>query len=465
MTKEYWGKGTGFLTPREPEEDAPATARVSHAPTARSPETKRPKFVLPKLPQATSRGTNPLALDELKLKPRTQVEAPSYFDGRNEKRSVLPNLVRTVDFGRRLWFAVAFVAPLVIGFIYLFVIAPDQYVTEFRFSVRVPIRANANNNSAGSGSFAALFGGNTPPTLDTLDNYTVTDYVSSAQAARDLDAKVNLRAIFNKPSDPLSKLGEHPTAERLGRYWRKMVYANFDPATGLAVVRVNAYTAADSFAIATNLMTMSAEVVNAQGTQSQRDSVRFAQEQLDRSNAQVVKLRGELADLRRQSNFVDPQKGAVAGNIDLINQLVDRRSQMQAQLDVLRHQLGNSEAPQVQLLQQQIAGLSQQINEARKSGGATAGGPNIAVTIGSFETLSAQLTAALSVEAAATQALSDERTGADSQRIYLAPYVRPSLPEAPLGPNRWIDMLLILGASAMVWVIGRMVGNSIMEHD
>lgn len=387
MTKEYWGKGTGFLTPREPEEATPSAydAGVSTAPTARGPVDKRPKIVLPKLPQALVRRKDPTALDELQVKSRPKADAPAYFDNRDAKGSALPEFMRTVDFGRKLWFVVSFVAPLVIGAVYLFLIAPDQYVTEFRFSVRLPIRANANNNSAGSGSFAALFGGNNPPTTDTLDNYTVTDYVSSAQAARDLDAKVNLRTMYNKPSDPFSKLGDHPSAERLGKYWRRMVYANFDPATGLAVVRVNAYTAADSFAIASNLMSLSSEVVNAMGTQSQQDSVRFAQQQLDRAGAQVAKLRSELADLRRQSNVVDPQKGDVAGNIDLINQLVDRRSQMQAQLDVLRHQLGNPQAPQVQLLQQQIAGLSQQIDEARKSGGVPPGRPNIAVTVGRFE--------------------------------------------------------------------------------
>lgn len=465
MAKDYWGRGTGFLTPRDPDGDAPAAERLSTEPTARDAKPKRSTFTLPRLPQALSRQKGAVALDELKVTARPKADAPGYFDARDARQPAFPELVRTVDFGRKVWFAVSFVAPLVIGGIYLFLIAPDEYVTEMRFSVRVPISAHAANNSAGAGSFDVVYGGNGPPTTDPLDNFTVTDYISSAQAARDLDAKVNLRAMFNKPSDPLSKLGEHPTAERLGKYWRKMVYANFDPATGLAVVRVNAYSAADSFAIASSLLSLSADVVNSIDTQSQQDSVRFAQGQYDRAVARVAGLRAELESFRLKSNVVNPERAEVSEDLQIVDQADHLRSQDLAQLDMLKRQLGNPQAPQILVLQKQIDGLTKQIAAARASGGALPGEPRMAITVGRFEDLTTKLNQAVSVQSSALQALSEEKTAAQAQRLYLATYVHPAKPEAPLAPQRWLDMLLILVSAAMVWVIGRMIGNSIMEHD
>ena len=127
-------------------------------------------------------------------------------------------------------------------------------------------------------------------------------------------------------------------------------------------------------------------------------------------------------------------------------------------------QLHNAEAPQVQLLQQQIGAVNHQITQARASGGAAASGANIAVTMGQFEKLADKLKNAQSVQAAATQALNNAQTSAEAQRLYLTTYVRPVQPESPEGPKRWLDLLLIGLVASMVWVIGRLIGNSIMEH-
>ena len=56
------------------------------------------------------------------------------------------------------------------------------------------------------------------------------------------------------------------------------------------------------------------------------------------------------------------------------------------------------------------------------------------------------------------------QAGADAQRLYLTTYVKPTLPESPLLPHRWLDLLITMIACAMIWAIGRLVENSILEH-
>ena len=458
MAKDYWGSGPKSLHPSD-NGDAPAVTPPPVAPaTARAPVTRS---LTRDMPQPVARARSTVALDETKTRPKT--EAPATGETTGLRGRALPDLARTVSFGRKVWFAVSFLVPVIFGGLYVFFIAPDEYVTEYRFSVRVPVGQQGSMANGGA-SLSALFGGNPTPGSDLLDNYTVADYVTSTQAARDLDTKVGLRAMYNKPFDPFSRIGLSPSTEQLGKYWHSMVYSNYDVATGLAIVRVKAYSASDSFAIANNLVELSSDLVNSIGTRSQQDSVRFAQSQLDRSKTQVEALSTELANLRRQNNVIDPVKGAVAGNVDLINDLTNRRAQLQAQSEMMMQQLHNANAPQVQLLHQQIDAINRQISQARASGGATSGGVNIAVTMGRFEQLADKLKNAQSVQAAATQALNNAQTSAEAQRLYLTTYVRPIQPESPQGPNRWLDLLMITLVASMVWVIGRLIGNSIMEH-
>ena len=394
---------------------------------------------------------------------RAQFDLPSKDEVSSRRSLSLPDVMGTVGFARRAWFILAFLAPIVIGATYLFLLAPDQYITEYRFSVRVPV-GQSNSIANGGGAITAALGGNPSGGTDLLDNYTVSDYASSAQAARDLDAKVNLRALFNKPSDPFSKIGDKPTMEQLARYWQSMVYSNYDVASGLAVVRVKAYSAADSLAIATNLVSLSSDLVNSIGSHSQLDSVRFAQQQLDRANARVATLRGELANLRNQSQLIDPNGGLLAANAALSSQLLGRQSQLQAQRDTLARQLGNARAPQIVLLDSQIAALNKQLAASTQNSGAGAGQPPRAVTVGRFEDIDGQLKSALAIQASANAAVSNVQASSDSQRLYLTTYVQPTLPESAQGPNRWVILLIIILIAGMVWIIGRLIGNSVMDH-
>lgn len=461
MKKDFWGIGTGLTsqggrdaTPGDAPPASPeSTIAATNSPVARSR--------LPEMPTGASRREAPVALDEIKRKPGAGEQMAS-----GEQRFgglMLPTASRSASVGSRLWFGISIVAPLVLGFLYLFLIAPDEYVTEYRFSVRLPVGQQASVPS-GDGSLAALFGGNPASGTDTLDNFTVVDYASSVQAARDLDAKIGLRAMFNKPWDPFSKLGGKASAEKLGAYWQSMVFSSYDVTTGLAVVRVRAYSASDSYAIANNLVNLSSELVNSIGVHSQQDTVRFAQQQHDRASAEVAKLRGELANLRRQTNLVDPAKDTLVISQGLISDLTGRRAQVQGQLASMLQQLQNTKAPQVELLQQQINAIDTQLRQARTSGAAQPGGQNIAVTVGRFEAVNNQLQAAQTALTEASQALNVAQTGAEAQRVYLTTYVRPVQPESPQGPDRWRDLLIIALVSMMIWVVGRLIANSIMEH-
>lgn len=386
--------------------------------------------------------------------PRPVVEDP------RPAAPALPRRRATIARGRLIWFLAAFVAPVILGAIYLFFVMPDQYVTEFRFSVRVPVGNPGAMSSLGQvsngASVSALFGGNPTPGTDLLDNFTVADYARSPQAARDLNTKVNLKALFNKPSDPFTRLDANASQERLGRYWKSMVYSDYDVTTGLAVVRVKAFSPQDSLSIANNLLALSNQLVNDIGDQSQGDSLRFAKEQLVKANDDVTALRRELATVAGAKGSNSPSIGVLTAMENISTNSRTNISQLQGQIEVLMAQLHNPDAPQIKILRDQIA--------ANERALASAVDVANAASTGHYADLRQQLTNALNVLSSAQAAYSYARATAAAQRLYLTTYVRPTLPESATAPDRLIDLLLLVVIAGMVWMLGMLVRNSIVEH-
>lgn len=368
----------------------------------------------------------------------------------------LPGRKSRMSQGSLIWLILAFVAPVLLGSLYIFFVLPDQYVTEFRFSVRVPVgNPAALAKSNGGAALSALFGGNPTPGSDLLDNFTVADYARSPQAASDVHAKVNLKAMFSKPSDPFSRLADTASQEELGRYWKGMVSSDYDVTTGLALVRVKAYAPQDSFSIANALLTQSNRLVNDIGNQSQTDTVRFAKEQFDRATTQVADLQRQIAGLAR-GGADSASVGVIQANTQVATTTRANIALIQSQIEVLEGQLHNPKAPQIVLLRQQLAANERALGDAVSTANT--------VSTNNFQVLTAQLANANSELSAAQAALSQAKSAAAAQRLYLTTYVRPSLPESPVGPDRWMALLLLVAGAGMVWVVGLLVRNSILEH-
>ncbi|WP_174300271.1 hypothetical protein [Caulobacter sp. S45] len=364
----------------------------------------------------------------------------------------------------KVWFVMALAAPIVLGAIYFFLIAADQYVCEFHFSVRLPL---AQQTSSTSNSLSALFGGNPTPGSDLLDNFVVTDYVSSEQAARDLNDRLDLRKMFSEPvHDPLARFDPHQPVEKLTRYWKRMVYSNYDPATGLAIVRVRAFTPEDSYRITETLVSLSNDLVNNIGVKSQLDSLRYAQTEVDRTQKQVEGIRAQLASLRLKQGVIDPSNNSVvAGNATLATTLRANLAQLQTEITTLTAQLHNPSAPQIEVLRQQLAATRSQLAATGAEVAHNAGGQaSLTSTVGLFEATNTRLQDAAQVLQNNINNLSAAQSAADSQRLYITTYVRPTMPQSSTYPNRVSSFAILVLVAGMIWLVGLLIANSVMTH-
>jgi capsular polysaccharide transport system permease protein len=372
-----------------------------------------------------------------------------------------------------LWFIIAFVAPVLIGLVYYGLIASKQYESEFHFSVREPLpemqTPSAGQPQSGqAGDLTALLGrtASASGAADTLDNYTVVDYIRSAQAARDLNQRLGLSAMFSRAgTDPLSRYGGGDKSDRLAAYWTHMVHATYDPATGLASVKVRAFAPADAYAIATNLIDLSNGVINDIGRKSRADSLRVAQQEVDAAQARMTEIGNRITALRNQIGTVDPTKDEVSGNAALADNLRSNLTDLEARLGFLASQISDPKAPQIAQVKAQIAATQSQLSAADARVNRTRGG-NLPLTaaVGEYEQLDAERQSVEQSYFVALDRLQESSIEADNQRLYLATYVEPAEAQASTYPKRLESIGILAICSLLIWSVGVLIGKSVMDH-
>ena len=160
----------------------------------------------------------------------------------------LPARPRPRHWGALAGFALLVVLPFLAATAYLYTRAADQYHSAIAFSVR-----SEEAGAAAAGILGALTSIGSGSASDTDILY---DYIRSQEIVAAVDAKLDLRAIWNRPGaswrtgDPVFALGSDPSIEALHAHWLRMVELAYDPGTGIIDVEVHAFAPEDARAIA-----------------------------------------------------------------------------------------------------------------------------------------------------------------------------------------------------------------------
>lgn len=389
--------------------------------------------------------------------------------GATSARLSLPQRVRSISQGGLIWFGLSVAAPIAVSALYFGLIASNQYVSEFRFTVRQPVTNDgASNVQDNLGNLTAVLGNVTSfaGAVSSVDNYTAVDYIRSGQAVSDISHDVKLRDFYSrKEIDPFSRLPANTSTETLNAYWQHMVRATYDPATGLASVKVRAFKPADAYAIAQSLINSTSTMVNTIGHRSREDDLKVAQAQVDRAQRRIDEVRAQIRALRQRVGQIDPKAAEIAQSDTLATDLRNQLAASSAQLAYLNGQLRNPQAPQIVQLKARMAAMQSQLVQLDAQVGKGArGGEPLAQSVAEFEALQSQLKQADDMLFGALAGLQRAGEQSDAQRLYVTTYVSPALPESSTYPDRLGSVLLTALVSLMVWLIGVLLGKSIMEH-
>ena len=368
-------------------------------------------------------------------------------------RSVKP----TSRLRRHRWFLLGVGLPTLLSAIYYGFIASDIYVSHSSFVIK-----SQGQKAAPTLSLANLVqtSGLSAGQEQTKE---VIEYVRSRNALKDLQAQTDVRAKYSeRGADFLSRFPRpfrEDKFENLYRYYGSMVGADTDPASGMALLQVKAFTANDAYEMNERLLDLSEQLVNRLNQRAEGKAIAEAERRVQEAESRVRNARVAISAFRNSQSLIDPAKQAT-GVLDVSNKLVSEQAALQAQLDLMRRVAPRN--PSIPALEGRIIAVGRGI--AQQNGRAVGTPTGIASKLSTYEKLNVEQEFATQMLTAANTALEQARTEAAKQQFYLERVVEPDRADLPALPERLKRVLIIFGALVCLYFIGWMIVVGVLEH-
>jgi capsular polysaccharide transport system permease protein len=374
---------------------------------------------------------------------------------------------------RRRWRMVsllmAVLVPTALVGTYLYRYADDQYVTEFRFSVRheAPLRMDGTASQALPAPMVG--GGGVSPLAVITDSQIVIQYLKSRQVIDDIIASgVDLDAIYARTDkDFLAHLRPHASAEERLRYWQRMVDPFFDMSTGIVSVDVRAFSPADSRLVATTALRLAENLVNNMSSRAHEDVLAYATREVTASAAKLKSSQDTIAAYRNQHAVLFPEMQATADTSvegKVWENLIEAKTAFNAQLAVGVA----ADSMQMRMLANRISAMETALRDVhgRLAQTSPSGAPNasLASVMSEYDVLHLDQEIAAKVYERALMALQDARNAASQQSVYLAAFVRPGLPQESTYPVRWRVLTETALLSFVAWCLLQLLYHGIRDH-
>ncbi len=361
-------------------------------------------------------------------------------------------------FGLLLSFLLLVLAPAGASAVYLYAVAKDQYASRVGFSVR---REEVSSAIEILGGITSLSGSS------TTDTDVLFEYIRSQPMVRRVDERLDLRAIYTLPEDPVFALAPGATIEDLTDYWGRMVKVFYDSASGLIELRVQAFTPEDAQAVAQAVFEESSALINTLSNIARDDATRYAKEELDRAVERLVEARQALTEFRARTQIVDPQAD-IQGRMSLLATLEGQLVEALIDLDLLRDTTRETD-PRVQQAERRVAVIEGRIATERARFGMAdsgAGEPDdaYATLVAEFERLQVDREFAEQAYLSALGAYDVALAEARRQSRYLAAYIEPTRAESAEYPQREAILALVAVFALIGWSILALVYYSIRDR-
>ncbi|MGE0260464.1 MAG: hypothetical protein AB7T18_17095 [Alphaproteobacteria bacterium] len=357
-----------------------------------------------------------------------------------------------------LAFLVVVAVPTLLTAFYLFAVASDQYVAEFRFAL----------NSAEPARFepAALLSGLTAPAPPAaLESQILVQYIGSRAIVDRIDPALDLRRLFSTPrADWWSRLPLPATIEELVRYWKGQIDPVYDTANGTVTVRVRAFDPGEALRLAEAVVAACEALVNELSLRSRNDALVHANTELAQAEGRLKTALARTRAFRDREGVIDPARAAEAGGM-LAARLRDELVKANTDLAILKGYM-RDEAPPVQVLAARIRAIETQLRSlgAEMTDPEEARSDRLTRRLADYEQIEAERRFAEAAYQLALRSVEQARANADRQRVFIASFVPPRPPEEALYPRRWRTLGTVALIAFALWGIGGLAAQSVREH-
>lgn len=357
--------------------------------------------------------------------------------------------------GRAWMFRLMVLVPTLVTSLYYGVIAAPRYVSVSQFIVR----SVNNTHMGGFDAFFRTFG--ISRAVD--DTNVVENYILSRDAVSALQKQLNLRQIFeNKKADFIAAyppLFFKDSNEQLYRYYLSRVSVVQNTTQGIATLKVEAFDAKSSHAIAVALMHLAEGMVNQLNDRAQRDTVKLAAQIRRSSEQKLLKTQADLTLFRNSHALVDPDMNSVA-DLKTISSLANDLAHTVARMQ--QNSVISPGSPQNSVLSSKAKALKQAITGERAR---IAGGKGSLVDkIAEYDQLKLNREIAQKSYESAVTSLESARQEARSKQIYLEEVVRPSLPDVATEPRSLRMIMTVFAFSFGLYAVAWLLTVGVREH-
>ncbi len=370
--------------------------------------------------------------------------------------TVSPSTMKRRHYGLVLSFLLFVVAPVAISGWYLWTRAADQYASYVGFSVQ---KEDTDPAVALLGGISSLV------TSSSSDTDILYEYMYSQSLVGEIDAELNLRALWSKPeNDPVFSYHPPGTIEDLTDHWADMVKVFYDSNTRLIELRVLAFDPKDAQAIATAVYEKSSAMVNKLAETSRDDAVRYAKEELEVEQARLRVARTAVTAYRNLNRMVDPSAD-VASQSGLLGNLQTQLAEALIELDTLRLSAQQND-PRILPAERKVKVIEDRIDAERSKLGSGTGQDAAAYAdlVAEYEGLSADREFAESAYSAARAAYDAAQAEARRQGRYLAAHISPTLAQASRFPDRPVLLGLVALFAFALWSIVALLYYSLRDR-
>ncbi len=324
----------------------------------------------------------------------------------------------------------------------------------------------------GSEAAAGLIGGlaQFAGTGGNSESDILYEFIQSQEMVEAIDARLDLRKLFSVhwPDDPVFAFNPSGTVEDLVSYWQRMVRVSYDQSTRLIELRVLAFAPEDARRLAAEILSESQKKINDLNAAARQDVMRYSTADLEVALERLKASREAMTEFRTRTQIVDPQSD-IQGRMGVLSTLQQQLAEALIDNDLLLLQTENADDPRVAQAQRRIDVIRERIAAERKTLATASNeigevGEDYPKLIAEYESLMVDRQYAEESYRLALAAVDLARAEASRQSLYLAPFIRPTLPQTSEYPQRFVLAGLAALFLALAWAILALVYYSVRDR-
>ncbi|MBW6420102.1 RkpR, polysaccharide export protein [Rhizobium sp. XQZ8] len=363
-------------------------------------------------------------------------------------------------------FMVMVALPTTLASLYLAFIAANQYHSSASFSVRSISAAQASDIL---GMFSQASAGST-----ISDSYVLLDFIMSEKMVQAADKLFDLENMYApRGFDFFYGIRKDLPIEDKLRYWRSIITVDFDHASGIMNLTVNAFTPEDSQKVAGFIIQSSERLINDLSLTGRNEMLKVAQIEVSLAEARLSDARDAIRSYRDVSQEADPVEGAKLAT-QIVASLEQQLVKLQTEMSTALTQMGE-DTPRIRVMRSQIDSLQKQLTQERQRLGsgiapkqgrnATDSASGVAGRLQQYDKLETQREFAERAYTSSLAALERARVDANAKQRYLAVFINPTLSELAQYPHRFLNSLLVLLGTLLIWSVAVMGYYNIRDRN